>query len=182
MWTSSKNSCFLAKEGDLLKHLSELATGSVNASLIGMPFSAIIFREFIELDTRFTYFNGDLPIGAERRYFIKDGNVVCHHPYWDEDVFRSTRDKFRRLSVFSDDKSLRSIVSGEVASMYDYPEETIRELNYESDDEIETLTNLSLKVGKQFKGYWSVDFARDKKGIWWLIDMALGDSSWHPPH
>lgn len=27
---------------------------------------------------------------------------------------------------------------------------------------------------------WSVDFARDETGDWWLIDMAVAADSWHP--
>jgi len=32
------------------------------------------------------------------------------------------------------------------------------------------------------KGSWSVDFALDANGKWWLIDMALAADSWHPTH
>lgn len=39
---------------------------------------------------------------------------------------------------------------------------------------------LAEKVAKRFEGYWSVDFARLRDGRWVLIDMALGEVSWHP--
>ena len=43
-----------------------------------------------------------------------------------------------------------------------------------------TLKSMAEKVAKVLKGNWSVDFACDVSGAWWLIDMATALHSWHP--
>jgi hypothetical protein len=123
-------------------------------------FDSIVVREFIYLDYRFEAFDG-LPIGCERRYFIKDGEVVCHHPYWIEDAIR-----FYRQSKRWENTTWRK---------------WLQELNTESDIEIRILTNYAEMVAFVLDGAWPIDFARDKGGKYWLIDMAQAEQSWHPP-
>jgi len=45
-------------------------------------------------------------------------------------------------------------------------------------DEHATLERFAVAVGDAVLSYWSVDFAQDKHGGWWLIDMALGEVSY----
>lgn len=59
--------------------------------------------------------------------------------------------------------------------------EQLQELNTESEIEITILTNYAEKVASVLDGAWSVDFAKDKEGKWWLIDMALAKESYHSP-
>jgi len=40
---------------------------------------------------------------------------------------------------------------------------------------------MAIEAAKVCDGRWSVDFARDRSGKWWLIDMALMAASWHWP-
>ena len=47
-------------------------------------------------------------------------------------------------------------------------------------EEIELLTEHAKQVAEKFKGFWSVDFCKAKDGRWILIDMAIGEDSWHP--
>lgn len=121
--------------------------------LCDLNVQTLYFREFIELDSLFTAFDR-LPIAPERRYFITDGEVVCHHPYWPEAAIRtpSDNDWKRQLKV----------------------------LNHEDPCEIERLTEYAEIIGSKFSGSWSVDFAKGKDGIWYFIDMADARSSWHP--
>lgn len=123
-------------------------------------FSDIIVREFIHLDYRFRAFDG-LPIAAERRYFIIDGKVACHHPYWVEDAIR-----FDQRSERWERTNWRKC---------------LQELNTETETEIAILSNYAELVASVLEGNWSIDFARAKDGMWYLIDMALAEESWHPP-
>lgn len=155
---SWKKSCYYDGSTELWKNLLNVIEFNTCADLLGLPFKAICVREFILMDTRFTAFYGEMPVNPERRYFIKNGDVQCHHPYWIKEAIESS---WQKPSV----ENWRELAN---------------ELNAETDDEISLLTDYSQKVAWQFKGYWSVDFCKAKDGRWILIDMALGDESWHP--
>jgi hypothetical protein len=48
---------------------------------------------------------------------------------------------------------------------------------------LQTLSDMALKAARAIGEHcWSVDFAQDEAGKWWLIDMARAESSWHPKH
>ena len=143
--------CFIRTRGELKSHMSELVEDNFMHDLL---FTSLVFREYVELESGFTAFLGELPIARERRYFIKDGKVLCHHPYWPEDAIL-------KPSV----KTWKSILA---------------ELNREIESEIILLSRYAHQVACIFDGYWSVDFAHAKNGKWFLIDMALGLASWHP--
>jgi D-alanine-D-alanine ligase-like ATP-grasp enzyme len=50
-------------------------------------------------------------------------------------------------------------------------------------DTLGTLSAMALKAVQAIGEHcWSVDFAQDEAGKWWLIDMARAESSWHPKH
>lgn len=149
-----KETCYVDREEILLAN----ARGVIEENeigIIGLDYRALVFREILDLESYFLAFRGDLPIARERRYFIRDGRVECHHPYWPEDAIRHpSRDDWRVLLV---------------------------NLNHQPFSEIELLTSHARKVGTVLDGYWSVDFAMTHDGTWWLIDMAEGQKSWHPP-
>ena len=113
----------------------------------------LYFREFIELDSVFTAFS-DMPIAPERRYFVKDGEVCCHHPYWPEAAIRdpNKKDWKKRLHC----------------------------INLEERCEIELLTRYAQIIGSEFPGSWSIDFAQARDSTWYFIDMADARVSWHP--
>ena len=122
--------------------------------------NGLVFRELLPLSAVFTAFHG-LPIAPERRYFIRDGEVVCHHPYWiDVDNIESGR-----------------------PSVEDW-RDLLEAVNFEKLSEREKLRRLSEKVSAVLDGAWSVDWAL-ANGDWYLIDMAVAHRSWHPedcPH
>ena len=154
------DSCYVDKEQSLLPNLRNLIEQN---ALHDLWFSAIVFREYLHLDYRFLAFNG-LPIASERRYFIKDGRVVCRHPYWIEDAIR-----FYQRTKNQEERAWQK---------------WLKELNTESETEIKTLSHYARKVASVLDGAWSVDFAKDSEGKWWLIDCAEAAVSWHPdcPH
>jgi len=151
-----RTTCYVESEDELLSHIAGVLDCNETNIFMGMdPYEALVFREFIPLDSRFTAFQG-LPIAKERRYFVKDGEVLCHHPYWVEDAVERGRPK---------EEKWRSLLA---------------EINKEQEAEVALLTSYSKEVSEVLDGYWSIDFAKAKTGRWFLIDCALGNRSWHP--
>jgi hypothetical protein len=157
---SWKHSCFIDGCKGLEEHILNIVSFNLCAGIMGLDFKAFVVREFIPMDTRFTAFHGDTPINPERRYFIKNGRVLCHHPYWIEDAI----------------EQVERIKSPSIQNW----REVLKEINTETKEEIALLTNYAEIVAKQFDGYWSIDFCRAKDGRWILVDMATGERSWHP--
>jgi len=55
-------------------------------------------------------------------------------------------------------------------------------LNREMPFEVETLREYSQRAARVMEGYWSIDYALSRDGeTWFLIDMADGHQSYHPP-
>jgi hypothetical protein len=124
-----------------------------DSKILGEKCRAILIRKFLKLESSFEYFNG-MPVSKERRYFIDGGEVRCHHAYWNEVAFDSlTREMKEKLDV----------------------------INHEDDDEIATLTAMASRVASVLDGAFSLDFALDVYGTWWLIDCATSRNSYHPP-
>lgn len=145
---SWKNTCFVSSPDQFLPHLRHLTDF---AYAVGCEESLYwIVREIIPTKAPFTAFN-EMPVTKERRYFVKDGKVVFHHPYW---IPSSIQDP----------------------SIENWAEE-LEKLNHESPEEIKELVSLSETVAKALPGFWSVDFLQDVNGKWYLIDMALGNKS-----
>lgn len=148
--------CYCASEQHLIANIPNLVQFSENCGMIGKPVNALVFREYIEMASKFSAFHG-LPIGRERRYFARDGVVECHHPYWPEAAMQ-----------FYESKS---------------PAQWQRKLcamNYESIQERSLLATYAEKLGAVLPGYWSIDFCLSRSGTWHFIDCALGAQSWHP--
>ncbi len=151
-----KDTCFVPTRADLIGHLVQLVEWHECADLFGIRWKALVFRELLELDSTFTAFNG-MPVARERRCFVMDGDVICSHPYWPEE----------------------SIVPDRHAPLPGDWKDRLARLNEEKPDEVEILHEASL-FGEVVHGYWSVDFACDVNGVWWMIDAARGEISWHP--
>ncbi len=150
---SWKKSCFV-ENGDineLWKNIYEVFTFGMCADLEATAFT---IREYILMDSKYMAFWGKMPVNPERRYFVKDGRVICHHPYWIEDA----------------------IEKPSVANWH----ELSKEMNTETEEEIKLLTSYAELVSKTIEGLWSVDFCKAKDGRWILIDMATAQKSWHP--
>lgn len=150
-----KRTCYVASEGMLLANVRGVVEEN-EMPIIPLDYRALVFREMLKLFAPFTAFRGDLPIAKERRYFIRDGQVECHHPYWIEGAVAAGR---------AEAEGWREILAG---------------LNTEYPSEIEILTSYSQNVAAVIEGYWSIDYAFAADGTWYLIDMAEGQKSWHP--
>jgi len=154
-----KNTCYVPDRESLLQHIFNLFETNYCRNLYP---EALILREYIELDWKFKAFL-DLPIAPERRYFISDGEVVCHHPYWPEDAI-----KFYT----------HNISESYPAKLYWH--ESLAEMNIESPEEIKLLKDYATKIGSVLEGEFSVDFAKGRNGKWYFIDAASAIQSWHP--
>ena len=157
---SWERSCYVEREEDLFKHIWEVVEFNFTADIFGLHCEALVFREYIPMASGFTAFWGKLPINPERRYFIRDSKIECHHPYW----------------------TAGSILKSGATPSKPGWEELLLKMDEEPSDEVELLTKYSTMVAKLLPGYWSVDFCKAKDGRWILIDLAEGEKSWHPEH
>lgn len=149
-----ENSCFVASENNINRCIAGLAESNSCAEVVP---EAVVLREYIPLECAFTAFFGNMPVAKERRYFVRNGKVQCHHPYWPEDAI-----------VFFKDNEPNNW------------REKLTELNKETDEEITLLTGYAEKLASVLNDYWSLDFAKGKDGVWYFIDAARGELSWHP--
>lgn len=141
----NRNKAYLRNHIIAIVEFSEIAGG-----LIGLDCAVWVVRKMLKTEPFFYAFQG-MPITKERRYFIQNGKVECHHPYWPEEAFQD--DAFTNL---------------------------IRQMNKESENEIGQLTDLSTIIGMIFPEYWSMDWLYSSEG-WMLTDMAEGEKSYHWP-
>lgn len=148
------DTCFVPDEGSLLGHIINIIEDSLGG-FMDISFEALYFRQFLDLESSFCAFNGNMPVSKERRYFVRDGKVECKHPYWPPESIRPSYTE--KLPEDWKDR--------------------LAKLNHETPEEIEHLTQLAEKW--PLPGYWSVDFACDKDGNWWFIDAARGELSYH---
>lgn len=155
---SWEKSCYVEKEEDLFNHIYEVVEFNFIADIIGLHCDALVFREYIPMASQFTAFWGKLPINPERRYFIRDGIVECHHSYWTADSIEMSKAEPSRVDW----------------------RQLLDKMNEESDEEIKLLTQYAIQVAQILPDYWSVDFCKARDGRWILIDLAEGDKSWHP--
>lgn len=158
---SWEKSCYVEREKDLTKHIWKVVELNFTADIFGLECKALVFREYIPMASQFTAFWGNLPISPERRYFIRDGKIECHHPYWTADAI---------VGPYLPEPSKSNW------------EESLDQMNSESDKEVNLLTQCAIQIAQVLPGYWSVDFCKAKDGRWILIDLAEGEKSWHPEH
>jgi len=148
---SFKETCFVTSEKEILSHVLNLVIETT--MLFTVSFNAIIFREYLNLNSSFKAFNG-LPIASERRYFVDEGKVLCHHPYWPEGAIEDPSRSDWRIRL--------------------------AKLNEESAEEVKELSAYAEQFAKELEGAWSVDFAKLRTGKWIMIDAAEAHRSWHP--
>lgn len=145
-----ENTCCVMNKDQLYNNIYQLIEENIVCDL---NVQTLYFRKFIKLNSTFTAFN-KMPIAPERRYFVNDGKVLCHHPYWPQDAIDTP-----------DHEDWRS---------------RLHILNTQNQCEVETLTKYAMVISLAIPGTWSVDFAQARDGTWYFIDMADARLSWHP--
>lgn len=139
-----KRTCFVEKEEDILNHFRALTDFHY---MVGCEECLYwVVRKYLKPDA-LIFTESNMPVTFERRYFIEDGKVVFHHPYWPEKALLSqnpTPDNWKEL---------------------------LKITNHESDEEIKYLKELTEKVAVVCPGSWSIDWLKVGND-WYLIDMA----------
>lgn len=137
-----------------LKTVGRNIIGLVEATVMAdQPLGCFAVREFLNLQSLFTAFDG-MPVAREFRLFVKNGEVLHVQPYWPpQSIRKPSNASWRSLLGWLSDLS-----AGDKAFL----EARARSIDIE--------------------GFWSMDFAQDVKGDWYLIDMARGELSylWYP--
>lgn len=157
---SWRETCFVTQPERLLNHVYAVVEFNEMAGVIGLNYTGLALREYVELDSPFKAFQ-EMPVARERRYFAEEGKVLCHHPYWIEDAIAAYG---AHRPMLPPDWRQR-----------------LADLNHEG-DEVGQLTEWAeaVSASRELEGVWSIDFAHTRDGRWLLIDMALGAMSWHP--
>ncbi len=151
-----KNSCFVTGKEKIIPHLQDIIEFSGCADIFGgIPFTAVVIREYIPMATLFFAFR-EMPVNPEYRFFIQDGKVLCYHWYWVVDAIQNPSIRNWRNAIL---KSVKTI---------------------DKDRDIAKLDGYAKMVAEVLKGSWSIDFCLGADGIWYLIDMAESFKSWHP--
>jgi len=152
-----KDTCYVPDRDSLIGHIINLIEWHTCAGILGLQWEALVFREFLQLESIFTAFWGSMPVSRERRVFVRDGKVECMHPYWPIAAIREDR----------------------ANPLPENWKEQLEELNHSSFTELHLLEQMAMIFSSTIPGYWSVDFACDVNGSWFLIDAARGEISWH---
>lgn len=118
---------------------------------------SFVIRKYLDLNYDFIAFHG-LPIAREWRFFATRDQIICDHPYWPEES----------IQFFGDVKEPRNW------------KELLKTLQTPPPDFLQDLAKKAASLC-DVHDKWSVDFAEDQEGKWWLIDMAIAEQSWHWP-
>ena len=149
-----KDTCFVAQRpstdeimGRMGGIVEQCAMGNIGAS--PLLYENWVIRELIPTTPYLTFFRGEMPIVKEVRIFVRDGVVVCSHPYWPKEAITTI------------------------------DEETHAALCSLSDGDREQVHSMANVISKYFRGYWSCDFLKSTAGEWYCTDMAQGEDSYH---
>lgn len=155
-WPST---CLLESPTSVSLHIHNLTEACYLAGPDIAP-KAFFVRQLLDLEAEFVAFTG-LPIARERRFFALDGHYECDHAYWPEAAIRF-------WPPLLEPTGWRDLLAN-------------RNRPVEPED-WRILRADAEWVSRVLGGVWSVDFAQDRQGLWWLIDTAPGEVSWHPDH
>jgi hypothetical protein len=145
-----EKTCFVPSKEKIAEHVSEIVLFSEMADFMGLPWTTWAVREMlptIPLGTCPRY--GNMPICREFRFFVKEGEIQCHHPYWP-------------LAALQDGRAPADLDYAELCRMPDP----------------EALMDLARRAGRAVPGHWSIDILETKRG-WMVTDMAEARRSFH---
>lgn len=144
-----KYACFLEDITKLRDHVMEVAYMSEMAS---HPWGVWCVREFLPTIPHAVLPDfDDMPLTREFRCFVRDGNLLCVHPYWWPE----------------------SLEQGAAPPDTDYDA-----LCHMTELERWEIEGLARAAGKAVGGDWSVDILETKLG-WYITDMAEAGGSAH---
>jgi len=149
--------CNVTGKLSFAQHVASLIEWSHCVDFIGLPHNVWVCRKMLAVEPLFRCTRyGGMPVVREWRYFVRDGSVLCVHPYWPADAL--VHGKPDRAMVPQD----------------------VRWLHADPPDRADTLAGI---VADAFKadGYWSVDVLEAVGETYYVTDMADGEASFHWP-
>ena len=147
-----QRTCRLVAPQQVLRHVMALIEYSHLVDMIGLPFDKWAVREFLPTRPVGHCPNfGYMPVVKEYRFFVRDGEVVCWHPYWSEGALRQ----------------------GGVVFDQGHDVDSLHAL-----DDLAQLEKLASAAGEAVGGEWSVDLLQTDRG-WYVTDMAEAHRSGH---
>jgi hypothetical protein len=148
-----KDTCYVTDRTKVMRHITALVEWHACADMMGVRFTALVFRDYLPLQSQFTAFNG-MPVSPEWRYFVSDGKITCRHFYWEDDaIWKPSRKDWKPV---------------------------LHKMWKTTSEENRVLENYATIFSENNPGFWSVDFALTRDRGWVLIDAARGEVSWHP--
>lgn len=153
-----KETCCWTDPKLLDKHVTALVEFSQMVDIIALPHDVWVAREFLQTrPVAYLPRYGDMPLVREYRGFVRDGKVVCVHPYWPVESIMDGLDAAVRTA---DRRADFEEFVGRAA-----PAEVF---------------NLLYRVAQLFAGdgAWSVDVLETALG-WYVTDMATAGQSFH---
>lgn len=166
-----KNCCFVADIERLPWHVAALAEWSEMVDFLGLPWDVWCVRELLPTQPEMIATNyGDMPVNREFRFFVRDAEVVCFHPYWP-----------RRALI----EGIGKDVYDRTAHRHDWRlpegfdlESTFQRLSILDEPALYQLRDLASRAGAAVGGEWSVDLLETTCG-WYVTDMAIAANSYH---
>ncbi len=153
-----KDTCYVPSAGVLPMRIAALVEFSELVDILGLPSTVWAVREMLPTTPQMTAFSGDMPICREFRFFVRDGEISCWHPYWP---------KFALLEGFPRG----------VPDDFDGRYELLCYLPAGDEPAIRSMVD---DAGLVLGGEWSVDVLETKLG-WYITDVAEAARSFHWP-
>jgi len=154
-----KNTCYLEGPSDIPGHIFNLMEAVLMVMGMRLDFDGIAVREFLHLENRFKAFGGEMPIAKEFRFFARNGEYECHHPYWPpSSIWKPSIDGWYEAL-----KGMQTLTDEELGLLKGYSSKLA----------------IKLDEGELGTGWWSLDFCKTVDGVWYLTDLAVGENSYH---
>jgi len=164
------NCCHVPSLSVLPKHVCAIFEFGEMAQVEGLPVNVWAVRELLLTEPYFHIKRfGNMPLCRERRYFIENGKVVSHVPYWPYEAIGGSNE--------DDDGPYRQWCQRDLPANW---RELLTQANAEDEAEVALLTDLSERVSERIEGAWSLDWLWTAHG-WYAIDMAEAHKSWACP-
>lgn len=148
------DTCLVLDEASLGQHVFNLVEWSTCVDFFGLSVDTWAVRELLPVEAPFTVYNG-MPLAKERRYFVSDGRVIGHHPYWPPGAVE------QGIPTLDG----RVLPEDEWRPLYDA-------LSVESQEETTFLAALTEQATKRLPGSWSIDWLWVPGRGWVCIDLA----------
>lgn len=160
--------CHLTDLERLPSHITALVEWSHLVDFIGLEHDVWVVREMLPTipAMELPRYKG-MPLCREFRYFVRDSDVLCCHPYWPEQAVIDGLP----IPVGGDPRKQLPVAAPDFEGIY-------RRLTSMTPSEGKRLHEIATAAGARLGGYWSVDILETRNG-WYLTDMAEGERSFH---